>query len=45
MKLQTYGLDFSKHPAITQLEIELLMVGDASPERFSGIAKEKLNGK
>ena len=39
MKLQTYGLDFSKHPAITQLEIELLMVGDANPERFSGISR------
>ena len=39
MKLQTYGLDFSKHPVITQLEIELLMVGDANPERFSGISR------
>jgi len=39
LKLQTYGLDFSQHPAVTQLEIELLMVGDASPERFSGISR------
>ena len=39
MKLQTYGLDFSKHPSITQLEIELLIVGDANPERFSGISR------
>jgi hypothetical protein len=39
LKLQTYGLDFSKHPAITQLEIELLMVGDANPERYSGISR------
>jgi hypothetical protein len=39
LKLQTYGLDFSKHPAITQLEIELLMVGDADPSRVSGISR------
>jgi hypothetical protein len=39
LKLQTYGLDFSKHPAITQLEIELLMVGDADPARISGISR------
>ena len=39
MKLQTYGLDLSKFPAITQLEIELLMVGDANPERFSGVSR------
>ena len=39
MKLQTYGLDFSKHPSITQLEIELLMVADADPSRISGISR------
>ena len=39
MKLQTYGLDFSKHPAITQLEIELLMVADQDPSRITGISR------
>jgi hypothetical protein len=39
LSLQTYGLDFSKHPSITQLEIELLMVGDADPSRISGISR------
>lgn len=36
MKLQTYGLDLSKFPSVTQLEIELLMVGNDDPSRYSG---------
>lgn len=36
MKLQTYGLDVTAFPKITQLEIELLMVKDRDPSRFSG---------
>jgi hypothetical protein len=39
MKLQTYGLDFSKHPNISQLEIELLCVSDPDPSRFSGLTR------
>ncbi len=39
MKLQTYGLDLSKFPKVTQLEIELLMVADHDPSRFSGISR------
>jgi hypothetical protein len=39
MKLQTYGLDFSKFPNITQLEIELLMVADKDPSRITGISR------
>jgi hypothetical protein len=39
MQLQTYGLDFSKFPNITQLEIELLMVADKDPSRITGISR------
>jgi hypothetical protein len=39
MNLQTYGLDFSKFPNITQLEIELLMVADKDPSRVTGISR------
>jgi hypothetical protein len=39
MQLQTYGLDFSKFPNITQLEIELLMVADKDPSRVTGISR------
>lgn len=39
MKLQTYGLDLSAFPKITQLEIELLMVKDKDPSRFSGYSR------
>jgi len=39
MKLQTYGIDFSKFPNITQLEIELLMVADKDPSRITGISR------
>ena len=39
MKLQTYGLDFSKFPAITQLEIELLMVANKAPELCGGLSR------
>ena len=38
MKLQTYGLEFTQ-PNITQLEIELLMVGDKDPSRITGISR------
>jgi hypothetical protein len=39
MKLQTYGLDVSKFPKVTQLEIELLMVANHDPSRFSGLSR------
>jgi len=39
MRLQTYGLDFSKFPSITQLEIELMMVADKDPSRVSGLSR------
>jgi hypothetical protein len=39
MKLQTYGLDVSKFPKVTQLEIELLMVANPDPSRFSGLSR------
>ena len=41
MKIQTYGLDLSKHPSVTQLEIELLMVADKDPSRFGGHSREQ----
>jgi len=39
VKLQTYGLDLSKFPKATQLEVELLMVKDPDPSRFSGLSR------
>ena len=39
MKLQTYGLDLSAFPKATQLEVELLMVKDPDPSRFSGLSR------
>jgi hypothetical protein len=39
MKLLTYGLDVSAYPKISQLEIELLMVADADPSRFSNLSR------
>jgi len=39
MSLQTYGLDFSKFPSITQLEIELMMVADRDPSRITNLSR------
>lgn len=39
MALQTYGLDFSKLPSITQLEIELMMVADSDPSRITNLSR------
>jgi hypothetical protein len=39
MALQTYGLDFSKLPSITQLEIELMMVADGDPSRITNLSR------
>jgi hypothetical protein len=39
MKLQTYGLDLSGYPSITQLEIELLMVACKDPSIYSGFSR------
>jgi hypothetical protein len=41
LKLQTYGLDFSKHPSITQLEIELLMAKEPDPSVYSGYGRDR----
>ena len=41
MKLQTYGLDFSKHPGVTQLEIELLMAKEPDPSVYSGYGRDR----
>jgi len=39
MKLQTYGLDLSKFPKVTQLEIELLMVATQDCENYSSMSR------
>jgi len=39
LKLQTYGLDLSGYPSITQLEIELLMVACKDPSVYSGFSR------
>jgi len=39
MNLQTYGLDLTKFPSITQLEIELLMVGAKDPAIYGGASR------
>jgi hypothetical protein len=39
LKLHTYGLDLSAFPKATQLEIELLMVAEADPSKFSGLSR------
>jgi hypothetical protein len=39
MSIQTYGLDFSKFPSITQLEIELMMVADRDPSRITNLSR------
>jgi hypothetical protein len=41
LKLQTYGLDFSKHPGVTQLEIELLMAKEPDPSVYSGYGRDR----
>jgi len=39
MKLQTYGLDLSKFPKVTQLEIELLMVATKNCDEYSSMSR------
>lgn len=39
MPLQTYGLDLSAFPQVSQLEVELLMVADPDPSRYSGLSR------
>jgi len=39
MSLQTYGLDLSAFPQVSQLEVELLMVADKDPSVYSGLSR------
>jgi len=41
MSVQTYGLDLSKYPKVSQLEVELLMVAEKDPSKFSGMSRDR----